>query len=140
MAILKLLVGLVVVFLLVAFAIANMEAVAVSFYFYKTPAIPLFVIIFISVLVGVMLAWILVIGEQISLRSKVRAKDKRIKELERELEELEKRLVKVSPQEEKGEGVLGEGEVKSPLGEKEEEASTEIQTVQEETGEARAEQ
>ena len=70
----------------------------------------------------------------------MRAKDRRIKELERELEELEKRLVKVSPQEEKGEGVPGEGEVKSPLGEKEEEASTEIQTVQEETGEARAEQ
>ena len=140
MAILKLLVGLVVVFLLVAFAIANMEAVAVSFYFYKPPAIPLFVIIFISVLVGVMLAWILVIGEQISLRSKVRAKDKRIKELERELEELEKRLVKVSPQEEKGEEVSEEGEVGSHSGEKEEKASTEIQTVQEETGKARAEQ
>ncbi len=97
MAILKLLVGLVVVFLLVVFAIVNMEPVAVSFYFYKTPAIPLFVIIFISVLVGVMLAWLLVIGEQLSLRSKVRSKEKRIKELEKEVEELEKRLAKVSP-------------------------------------------
>jgi putative membrane protein len=134
MAILKLLVGLVVVFLLVVFAIANMQAVAVSFYFYKTPAIPLFVIIFISVLVGVMLAWLLVIGEQLSLRGKVRAKDKRIKELEKELEEVEKRLAKVSPQEEipeeKKEVTPGEGD--------EREVPGETSSAQGETGEAQS--
>ena len=99
MAILKLLVGLVVVFLLVVFAIANMEAVAVSFYFYKTPSVPLFVVIFISLLLGVMLAWVLVIGEQFRLRNQVRSKDRRIRELERELESLEDRLAKLVPEE-----------------------------------------
>ena len=99
MAILKLFVGLVVVFLLVVFAISNMEAVAVSFYFYKTPSVPLFVVIFISLLLGVMLAWMLVIGEQFRLRNQVRSKDRRIKELERELEGLEDRLAKLVPEE-----------------------------------------
>ncbi len=99
MAILKLLVGLVVVFLLVVFAIANMGAVAVNFYFYKTPSVPLFVVIFLSLLLGVMLAWVLVIGEQLRLRNQIRARDRRIRELEKELEGVEGRLASLVPEE-----------------------------------------
>ena len=131
MAILKLLVGLVVVFLLVVFAIANMEAVAVSFYFYKTPAIPLFVVIFISLLLGVMLAWVLVVGEQLRLRNQLRARDRRIKELEKELESLEGRLARVAPQERPQE----EPPQSPPGGEGEETASTALQMPQEESQE-----
>lgn len=97
MVILRLLIGMILVFLLVAFAIANMGGVIVSFYFYRTPQIPLFVVIFISVLLGVILAWGLAVSEQLRLRRQIRAKDKKLKELNKEIEELEGRLSRLSP-------------------------------------------
>jgi len=86
MIILRLFMGLVIIFLLVAFAIRNMMPVQLDFYFYKTPEVPLFVVIFLSLLVGVAAAWVLVIGEQLKMRAELRRKNKKIKELEKQLE------------------------------------------------------
>ncbi len=90
MIIFKLFTGLVVIFLLVAFAIRNMTPVHLDFYFYKTPDIPLFVMLYLSILLGVAVAWLLVISEQLRMRIQIKKKDKRIKELEERLKELEK--------------------------------------------------
>jgi len=97
MVIFRLLIGMILVFLLVAFAVANMGGVMVNFYFYRTPQIPLFVVVFISVLLGVILAWGLAVSEQLRLRGQIRAKDKKIKGLHKEIEELEGRLSRLSP-------------------------------------------
>lgn len=79
MIILRLFFGLLIIFLLVAFAIRNMTPVHLDFYFYKTPDVPLFVLLYLTLLVGVAVAWLLVIGEQIKMKSEVRKKSKRIK-------------------------------------------------------------
>ena len=110
MVIFRLLIGMILVFLLVAFAVANMGGVMVNFYFYRTPQIPLFVVIFISVLLGVIFAWGLAVSEQLRLRAQIRAKDKEIKTLHKEIEELEERLSRLSPcvEESKGEAPTSE--------------------------------
>ncbi len=123
MVIFRLLIGMILVFLLVAFAIANMGGVAVSFYFYHTPQIPLFAVIFLSLLLGVIVAWGLAVSEQLRLRGQVRSKDKKIKELHKDIEELEGRLSRLSPYppEEVEEPIkVAEGEVLTPEKEVEE--------------------
>ena len=107
MIILRLFFGLVIIFLLVAFAIRNMTPVHLDFYFYKTPDVPLFVMLYLSLLVGVAAAWILVIGEQLKMKREVRKKDKRIKELEKQLAQLEeaKQPETTTEGEDKDEGV-----------------------------------
>ncbi len=97
MVIFKLLIGMILVFILVAFAIANMQGVAVSFYFYHTPQIPLFVVIFLSLLLGVIVAWGLAVSEQLRLRGQVRARNKEVRRLQAEIEALEGRLSRLSP-------------------------------------------
>jgi len=96
MVIFRLVLGLVVIFLLVAFSMANLGDVTLNFYFYQTPPIPLFVVIFISLLLGVFLAWGMVVSEQLKLKSGVRSRDKKIRNLQSELEKLEKRLASMS--------------------------------------------
>jgi putative membrane protein len=122
MVIFRLLIGMILVFLLVAFAIANMGGVIVSFYFYRTPQIPLFVVIFLSLLLGVIVAWGLAVSEQLRLRGQIRGKDKKIKELLKEMEELEGRLSRLSPPHPGEEESLevAEGEVLTPEEEVEE--------------------
>ncbi len=83
MIILRLLIGLIIIFLLVAFALRNMTPVHLDFYFYKTPDVPLFVMLYLTLLVGVAVAWIMVISEQLRLRMEIRKRDKKIKELEK---------------------------------------------------------
>ncbi len=90
MIILRLFFGLVIIFLLVAFAIRNMTPVHLDFYFYKTPDVPLFVLLYLCLLLGVAAAWVLVIGEQLRMKMELRKKDKRIKELEKQLSAYEK--------------------------------------------------
>ncbi len=89
MIILRLFLGLVLIFLLVAFATLNMTSVELNFYFYKTPKVPLFVVLYLCVLLGVVLAWVMVIGEQLRMRVQLKKKDKIIKELEEKLKSLE---------------------------------------------------
>ncbi len=103
MIILRLLFGLIIIFLLVAFSIRNMLPVQLDFYFYKTPPVPLFVIIFLSLLLGVAAAWILVIGEQVRMRNELRKKNKRIKELEKQIEAYETSKIEETPGEVKDE-------------------------------------
>jgi len=93
MAIIRLFLGLIVVFLLVGFSVANMQSVSINFYFYKTPAIPLFVVLFLSLLGGVLIAWGMVLGEQLKLRAEVRRRDRQLKDLEKELKSYEEKLV-----------------------------------------------
>ncbi len=112
MIILRLFVGLVIIFLLVAFAIRNMAPVQLDFYFYRTPQVPLFVVIFLCLLLGVAGAWILVIGEQLKMRAELRKRNKKIKELEKQLELYETAKIEADKAEEKEEKIeeSGEGE------------------------------
>ncbi len=89
MIILRLFIGLALIFLLVAFAIRNMAPVHLDFYFYKTPDVPLFVMLYLSILLGVAVAWVLVIGEQFRMRVQLKRKEKKIKELEERLKSLQ---------------------------------------------------
>ena len=92
MVILRLLIGLIVIFLLVAFSMRNMTPIHLDFYFYRTPDVPLFVVVFLTFILGVAAAWILVIGEQIKMKTLLKKRDRRIKELEKKLSEYELKI------------------------------------------------
>lgn len=95
MAIVRLFIGLVMVFVLVGFSVANMANVSLNFYAYKTPPIPLFVVLFLSILLGVVVAWGMAVGEQLRLKGEVKKRDRQLKELEREIKSYEEKLASI---------------------------------------------
>ena len=92
MAIARIFIGLVLIFIFVAFSLRNMTPISVDLYLRKTPELPLFVWLFFSALFGVVVAWLVAVSEQLRMRSKLKKERKEKKELEEKLENLKKEL------------------------------------------------
>jgi len=92
MAIARIFIGLVLIFIFVAFSLRNMTPISVDLYLRKTPELPLFVWLFFSALFGVVVAWLVAVSEQLRMRGKLKKERKERKELEEKLEKLKKDL------------------------------------------------
>jgi putative membrane protein len=72
----------------ITFSMKNAEPLTLKYYFgLETPEIPLFLLVLVSVLVGVLLAGLSFIVDQWSFRKSLREKERRIASLEKELKE-----------------------------------------------------
>jgi putative membrane protein len=72
----------------ITFSMQNAEPLKLKYYFgLETPEIPLFLLVLVSILVGVLLAGMSFIVDQWSFRKSLREKERRIASLEKELKE-----------------------------------------------------
>jgi uncharacterized integral membrane protein len=89
MSSLRFLFGLVVMIFLVTFAVTNNTPIKLYYYFnFQSPEIPLFLVVLASVFIGALFVWVLALFDRIRLKMSVGKKDKRIRELEKELVDL----------------------------------------------------
>lgn len=86
---LRFLFGLVVMIFLVTFAVKNNTPIKLYYYFnFQSPEIPLFLVVLASVFIGALFVWMLALFDRIRLKMSVSKKDKKIRELEKELVDL----------------------------------------------------
>lgn len=86
---LRFLFGLVVMIFLVTFAVTNNTPIKLYYYFnFQSPEIPLFLVVLVSVFIGALFVWVLALFDRIRLKMSVSKKDKKIRELEKELVDL----------------------------------------------------
>jgi uncharacterized integral membrane protein len=74
--------------LLTVFALQNTEPVSLNFLNYSSGAVPLALTIFLSALVGALLASLLWVRERVQHALDVRRRDRRLRELEAEVHQL----------------------------------------------------
>jgi uncharacterized integral membrane protein len=125
MAIARIFLGLVLIFIFVAFSLKNMGPVSIDLYFRKTPELPLFVWLFFAALFGVIVAWIVALSEQLRMRRELRRERKEKEELEEKLGKLKKEIEQLEDRLSKQREILGRVEVPSgnASGNKEQETS-----------------
>jgi putative membrane protein len=87
MAVFRLVVTLVVMFVLVIFGVKNMESVSVN-YLWGTVNLPMFLLMAVLVLVGAVISAFVGLTEQFRLNARLKNQARRIKDLERELASL----------------------------------------------------
>lgn len=72
----------------ITFSMQNSEPLKLKYYFgLETPEIPLFLLVLVAVLLGVLLAGVSFIVDQWSFRKALREKERRISALEKELKQ-----------------------------------------------------
>jgi len=86
---LKLVVILIFAFLLVLLAVSNQPQVSLNLFFWKTPEVSLIVVVFGSILLGVIFATALGMATQFRIKKEVAMKEKEIKELEERVVKLQ---------------------------------------------------
>jgi putative membrane protein len=87
MNIIKWVVGLSFFFVLVIFGVNNMIMVTVDYHFGQVE-MPMFILLALSVIIGMAMAALIGISDQLKLKSRLRGQAKRIKDLEGELSSL----------------------------------------------------
>lgn len=71
----------------ITFSMENSQPLALKYYGLETPEIPLFLLVLVAVLVGVLLAGMSFLVDQWSVRKTLREKERRIASLEKELKQ-----------------------------------------------------
>lgn len=81
--------ALLIMVLLVTFAVKNNTPTTLYYYFgYKSPEIPLFLVILMGVVIGAVFVWFVTLFEKMKLKYTIRQKEKKIREVEKELADL----------------------------------------------------
>jgi putative membrane protein len=87
MNVIKWIVALSFFFVMVIFGVNNMVPVTVDYYFGQVE-LPMFILLSLAIIIGMAIAALIGISDQLRLKSKIKGQDKRIKDLERELSSL----------------------------------------------------
>ncbi|MBI3013910.1 MAG: LapA family protein [Candidatus Tectomicrobia bacterium] len=113
LAIVKFMVFLLVLAIVASFAVKNGDDVILHYYFgLESVPMPLFLVIFGSLVLGALISLLFAVGEQLRLRYTIRSLERKMRRMEEELYSL-RNLPLTSELSEKGEAV-GEGRTKPP--------------------------
>jgi|GEM_PF-907275 uncharacterized integral membrane protein len=107
---LKFILGLIIMILLVTFAVKNNTPTKLYYYFnLESPEVPLFLVILLGLFLGAVFVWIINLFERMKLKYIIKKKDKKIREIEKELVSLRNLPIEESLSNKKDTNLLSEG-------------------------------